>query len=320
MAATSAARPLPAQASEVDAHLQHGDWFASAGQIAPALAMYRSAALQCEQAGDATRSLAIHARIARLDPDPGVRAHIGELQFRAGQRAAAAETWDGVARDEQRRGRLSHALAAATGALEAEPSLSRRWRLAELAQLNGQLETACDQLHALAEHELAAGQVARAQSLCLKALRMLPTHVPTLRVATDAFLRGRDAHRAVEAIRALLRIDRSDRVALEAMAEVFALVGKKDRAAETLRLLASRLADEGTRDDARALVLRAIAWRPGDAALVELQQKLEPKPENTRVLDIGDLIQMPPPRRATQPPTQRRAPPPLRRTDAYATR
>src|SRR5262245_14274013 len=123
MAATSAARPLPAQASEVDAHLQHGDWFASAGQIAPALAMYRSAALQCEQAGDQARSLAIHARIARLDPDPAVRAHIGELQFRAGQRTAAAETWDAVARDEQRQGRLPHALGAAKAALEAEPSL-----------------------------------------------------------------------------------------------------------------------------------------------------------------------------------------------------
>ena len=96
MAATSAARPLPSQASQVDAHLQHGDWFAGAGQIAPALAMYRMAATQCEQHGELGRASAIYARIARLDPDRFVRIHrshivnadrIKELQPGAGDHA-----------------------------------------------------------------------------------------------------------------------------------------------------------------------------------------------------------------------------------------
>ncbi|MBC8073606.1 MAG: hypothetical protein IAG13_35115, partial [Deltaproteobacteria bacterium] len=109
----SAARALPSQASEIDAHLQHGDLFASAGQVAPALAMYRMAAAQCEQAGAFARAMAIHARVARLDPDPTVRARIGELQLRAGQHAAAGETLDGVVQGELRLGRVAQALAAA---------------------------------------------------------------------------------------------------------------------------------------------------------------------------------------------------------------
>lgn len=326
MAASFAARPLPSQASLVDAHLQHGDWFASAGQVAPALAMYRMAAGECEQTGDFGRAMAIYARIARFDHDPAVRARIAEMQLRAGQRAQGAATWDGVARDELRLGRLPHALAAARAALTAEPSPARRMMVADVAQHAGQIEASCEQLQLLAIDELAAGRAGRAQALCLRALRLLPTHVPTLRVAVDAFLRGRDAHRAVEAIRALLRIDRDDRIAIEGVAEVFALIGKKERAAEVLKLLALRLSDDGLRDDARALVRRALAWRPGDATLAELQQQLDahtPVPkvmaESTRVLDLGDLIQMPPPRAPTPPP-QRPVPPPLRRTAGYATR
>ncbi len=327
MAAISAARPLPSQASVTDAHLQHGDLFASAGQVAPALAMYRMAATNAEAAGDIARAMAIHARIARLDPDPAVRGRIAQLQERAGQRSASAQTWDGVAKDELRLARVPHALAAARAALTAEPSGARRLLVADLAQHAGQLELAVEQLQALAIDELAAGRAARAQAVCGRALRLVPEHVPTLRVAVDACLRGRDAHRALGCIRVLLRIDRHDRFALEAMAETFALIGKKDRAAETLRLLAVRLAEESphARDDARALLRRAIAWRPDEAQARQLQQQLDeldasapaPAAESTRVLDIGDLVQLPPPRRPAQPMPRR--PPPLRRTDAYAT-
>ncbi|HWB76902.1 MAG TPA: hypothetical protein VG755_18170 [Nannocystaceae bacterium] len=289
------------------------------------------AATQCEQEGDVARAMSIHARIARFDPDPAVRARIAEMQLRAGQRTQGAETWDVVAREELRLGRVAHALAAARAALTAEPTPARRMLVADTAQHAGQLELTCEQLQLLAIDELAAGRHARAQALCLRALRLLPTHVPTLRVAMDAFLRGRDAHRAVEAIRALLRIDRDDRVAIEGVAEVFALIGKKDRAAEVVKLLALRLSDDGLRDDARALVRRAITWRPGDATLTELQQQLDartPVPkvmaESTRVLDLGDLIQMAPPRAPTPPPVaavpKHRAPPPLPGTGGWATR
>jgi tetratricopeptide (TPR) repeat protein len=325
--AISAARPLPSQASELDAHLQHGDMFASAGQVAPALAMYRMAATQCELTGELGRALAIHARIARLDPDPGMRARIAELQLHLGQRPAAANTFDGVARDQLRLGRVPHALAAAAAALAAEPTRARRWQLAGLARSAGQLELAVEQLKALAVDELAAGQHVRSQSLCRRALQLAPGHAATLRVAVDAFLRGRDAHRAVECIRELLRIDPDDRVALEGIAEAFALLGNKDRGAEALRLLALRLGAQGPeqRDDARALVRRAISWRPGDEALRTLERELEASAdaaaaspaERTRVIDIGDLIQLPPARRPATPP---RRPPPVRRTDAYANR
>jgi len=201
MAAISAARPLPSQASVTDAHLQHGDMFASAGQVAPALAMYRMAATDAEAAGDFARAMAIHARIARLDPDPAVRGRIAQLQERAGQRTASAQTWDGVAKDELRLGRVPHALAAARAALTAEPSAARRLLVADLAQHAGQLELCVEQLQALAIDELAAGRAGRAQSVCGRALRLAPEHAPTLRVAVDACLRGRDPHRALGCIR-----------------------------------------------------------------------------------------------------------------------
>lgn len=325
----SAPMPLPSQTSEIDAHLQHADGFVAMGQVVLALGMFRTAALLAEQRGDLPRALSIHARIARIDPDPGARTRIGELQLALGQHAEAAMTLDAVVRDELRVGRWPQALHAATIAVTAAPTSARRLALADLAQRLGQADVAVEQLHALAVEAATAGDVRRAQSLCHRALGLRPGHLPTLRVATEAHLRAGDVHRAVAAIRGVLAQIPDDVAALEGMAEAFAILGKRHAAAEVLRLLAVRLhaAGPADRDHARALVHRALAWHPDSEPLRELDRALTDRPapvareilaDATRVIDLADLVEV---GRVVRPavPIRRAAPPVPRQTAAYAT-
>jgi len=311
--------PLPSQTYEIEAQIQHADGFVASGQTGLALGMYRTAALLAEQRGDLPRALAIHARIARLDPAPSSRARIGELQLALGQRAEAAATLDAVVRDELRAGRWPQALHAATTAVAAMPTSERRLRLADVAQRLGQVDAAVEQLHSCAADELLAGRVPRAQALCQRALGLHPGHRPTLFVAIDAHLRARDVHRAVAAIRTVLAEHPDDARALEAMAEAFAILGKRHNAAEVVALLAARLHQAGPdhHDAARALVCRGLGWDRDHPSLRALERALDEQPapadrdigaDATRVVDLADLVEMRPvvapavPIRRTAPP------------------
>lgn len=351
----SAPMPLPSQSSEIDAQLAHADGFVAMGQVPMALGMYRTAALLAEQRGDLARALAIHARIARIDPDPGARMRIGELQLQLGQRNEAAMMLDGVARDELRTGRLLQALHAATTAVTAVPSLERHLAAADLGRRTGRLDIAVEHYHAAAKLELDAGRVAQARSLCNHALHLHPQHVPTLRTAADAHMRGRDMHRAVAAIKGILATDPNDAGALETMAEAFATLGKKQSAAEVVRLLAARLHESGpaANAEARALVQRGLGWDPASEALKQLHAaitnpqppsvvvheapkviaKAPPQPppkvkaiatvaegDATRVIDLADLVEIRPVARPAEPMRRAGPPQPQRRTGPYATR
>ena len=309
---------LPSQTSEIDAHLHSADGFVAVGQLALALAMYRTAALLAEQRNDLHRALAIHARIARIDPDPGARMRIGEIQLTLGQPCEAAATLDAVARDEFRAGRWAQALHAATTAAGSVPSINRRLVAADLAQRVGQYDLAVDQFHAAADEELGAGRVGPAQALCARALGIRPGHLPTLRTAVEAHLRARDVHRAVAAVRGILAQLPGDAGALESMAEAFAMLGKKSNAAEVVRLLAVQLRSAGlaSPDDVRGLVRRGLSWHPESLALQQLERELDDQPrvmvraaapESTRVIDLADLVDVRPalPKRQVLPPTPR---------------
>lgn len=323
-----AAMPLPSQPSEIDAHLGHADAFAAQGQLALALGMYRTAANLAEQRQDHAGAIAIFARIARLDRDPAVRGRIGELQIALGQREQGAATLDGVARDELAIGRLANGLAAAEQAARAVPTAARHHMAADLAARLGQHDRCVDQLHALAVVELAAGEVTRVQSICRRALSMRPNHVPTLRIAVAAHLRARDLHRAVAGIRAILTQLPQDTAAFEAMAEAFVVLGRRQNAAEVVRLLATRARAGAMSGDARAWVRRGLAWDPANAGLLELDRDLAggpparmpvaaaprvpvptaaaqanrvPVAEATRVIDLADLLEVGPPMRSGPP-------------------
>lgn len=349
----SAPMPLPSQSSEIDAQLAHADGFVAQGQAALALGMYRTAALLAEQRGDLARALAIHARIARIDPDPGSRMRIGELQLALGQRTEAAAMLDAVARDESRTGRLLQALHAATTAVTAVPSIERHLAAADLGRRTGRLDVAVEHYHAAAKLELDAGRVAQARSLCNHALGLQPQHVATLRTAADANLRARDMHRAVAAIKGILATDPNDAGALETMAETFAMMGNKQSAAEVVRLLAARMHEAGPEShaDARALVQRGLGWDPASEALKQLHHALTnpqpvhvvtqappkvvakvpappmPKPiitaaqgDATRVIDLADLVEIRPVARPAVPMRRAGPPQPAQRTGPYATR
>jgi tetratricopeptide (TPR) repeat protein len=319
-----AAMPLPSQPSEIDVQLQAADAFATQGQLALALGMYRTAANLAEQRQDLVGALSIYARLARLDRDPAVRGRIGDLQVALGQRDVGAATLDGVARDELALGRLPNALFAAEQAARAVPTAARHHLAADIAARLGQADRCVDHLHALALVELAAGEVRRVQSICRRALTLRPSHVPMLRVAVTAHLRARDLHRAVACIRAILTQHPQDTAACEMMAEAFVVLGKRQTAAEVVRLLATRARAGAVAGDALAWVRRGLAWDPANQGLLALDRELTMGPANapvqrapvaeaTRVIDLADLLEV-----GGAPPLRRGPPARPIRTASYA--
>jgi thioredoxin-like negative regulator of GroEL len=293
--------PMPSQPSVIDTHLLHADHCIQSGQLAPALALYRTAAAIAEQQGDFPRALSIHARLSRLDPDPSVRLPIGDLLRRAGQVAQAADVFEGVMRDylqaaarvgEGRTNRIGHALVAARAAYEVDPTPTRRWQLGELLAHQGYGKEAVEHLHACAAVELEAGRLRRFHTLARRIVGLAPGHVPTLRLMIDAFLRARDVHRAVAVIRSLRACAPDDRAVFEGTAEALMMLGKPDAAADVLRLLAAR---DGA--NAPAVATPIAATQPP-------RPPSTPAREVTRVIDIADLMDV-----AQEP---RRAPPPMR--------
>ncbi len=284
--------PMPSQPSVIDTHLLHADHCVQNGQLAPAMALYRTAASIAEQQGDFPRALSIHARLSRLDPDPSVRLPIGDLLRRAGQVAQAADVFEGVMREEGRANRIGHALVAARAAYEVDPTPTRRWQLGELLAHQGHVADAVDHLHACAAEELEAGRLRRFHMLARRIVRLAPAHVPTLRLMLDAFLRARDVHRAVAVIRTLRACAPDDRAVFEGTAEALMMLGKADAAAEVLRLLAAR---EG------ASATAPVVTTPS-AAPPAVRAEVVPPREITRVIDIADLMDVAPQPRRTPPP------------------
>jgi thioredoxin-like negative regulator of GroEL len=292
MSVKPAPMPMPSQPSVIDAHLLHADHCVQSGQLAPALALYRTAATMAENQGDFARALGIHARISRLDPDPSVRLRIGELLRHAGQNAQAADVFEGVMREEGRANRCARALVAARAAYDVDPTPTRRWQLGELLAHQGQHAEAIEHLHACAAVELEQNRLGRFHTLARRIIGLAPQHVPTLRLMLDAFLRARDVHRAVAVIRMLRACAPEDPAAFEGMAEAFLLVGKSEAAAEVLRLLALRPRAPQATERATPPAVRVKREDPRDPNTLR---------EVTRVLDVSDLMDV--------APRSRRAPP-----------
>jgi len=265
----------------IDAHLLHADHCVQSGQIGPALALYRTAAAAAEGQGDLVRALSIHVRIARIDHDPSARFRVGELLGQTGQQSPAGDVFDGIVRDELRLARIPQALAAARAAYAIDPTPPRRAQLAGLLAQNGAIDEAVEHFHACAAAELTANRLPGFHRFARRVVTLRPGHAPTLRLMIDAFLRGRDVHRAVATIRTLRAIQPDDRCALEGMAQAFLVLGNQDRAAEVRRLLAAR-----------------------DGAAAEPSPAAVPVREATRVIDVADLMEVAP-RRDLVPPVRR---------------
>jgi hypothetical protein len=147
-------------------------------------------------------------------------------------------------------------------------------------------------------------------------LEMRPNHVPTLRRLVRAHLERGELHRAVEAIQGILRERPGDPDALEHMAEAFATLGKKEKAAEAIARLAQMMMERGPegRGEAMRLVSRGLSWRPGDSDLLLLRRRLggAKRPPPMRVtarmppLDLSEFVEAVPPERIDDEVTSHR--------------
>ena len=305
MARRDAALPLPQQRSDIEANLMHADWFASQGHGAQAALLYRTAAIKAEQKKDHRIALTAWASAARLEgPGTDARIGVGRMQSLLGRHGEAARTFDEAAREHLRLGRSVEGIAAMRLAADAEPT-AERWKLlldwcthlGLLADAQRHLEEAATKLFAEEQYGMFV-QVARLL------LELRPSHVPTLRRLVRAHLQRQELHRAVEAIQGILRERPGDPDALEHMAEAFAALGRKEKAAEVIGRLAQVMTERGPegRAEAQRLVARGLGWRPGDSDLLLLRRRLgghRPPPMRVTArmppLDLSEFVEAVPP-------------------------
>jgi hypothetical protein len=291
--------------SQVEGHLAHAEWFAQNGEIAQAIAMLRTAASTCEDAGDATRALELWKRVVMLDGSYDARLRVAQLQRAVGRRREAAVTFEVLAEEAIGRGWLQHALEGYIAAVEAEPRPDRRQRLAQLALQHGMTAEALVQLDAAGAELERAGRVDALIEVSRRALAIAPDHLSTLRRLARAQLDRGEHDAAVASIHAALRAAPRDYEALELMAEGFVAYGKIEQATEVIYLLAQRRCMQGPTGEKEAmrLVTRGLAWAPDDQALTGVQRELRGErvtparqpivvPDGLQALDLTDFAEI----------------------------
>ena len=105
-------------------------------------------------------------------------------------------------------------------------------------------------------------------------------------------------------IQLLLNERPGDADALERMAETFAELGRKDKAAEVVARLAVMLSQQPSKDEAKRLVERGLGWNPNNARLLAVKRSFEPPPpprppargrdEDIPALDLSEFVEVVP--------------------------
>jgi tetratricopeptide (TPR) repeat protein len=305
--ARNAAAPLPQQRSDVEVNLMHADWFASQGQIAQAIALYRTVGSTCRQRGDHRRAVTAFASVARLEgPGSDAKLQMGESLLALEQRADAARTLEQAGHELLSVGFVPTALHAFHQAAVAAPSVDRWRTYLHWSRHYGKEDDAIRHLAELTSTAVIEVDAKNMLGICELLLESIPGHVPTLRKVARACLEQRQVHKAVDAIQTILQIRPGDADALERMAEAFAALGKRHKAAEVMLRLAYVVNDRGptARDEARRLVNRGVMWDPHNQALLAMQRKLDDRPKAV-AREIGATASHPP-----VPPASKRRPPP----------
>lgn len=302
-----ASPPLPQQQSDFEVHMAQAASLLAQGHIAPAVGLYRTAATRAEERGNYRNALRAYAEIVRLEgPQSDTQLKVGEMQYRSGRPREAASTLDQAANVALQHGRVEVGLHAYRLAALADPSQAR-WRqvldwyvnLGKHAELVPMLEDASTELF---RNEAYEGFIFVADHL----LQHKPDSVATLRMLMRAHLQRKDLHRAAVTIQRLLDMRPGDADALERMAETFAELGRKDKAAEVVSRLAVMLSqDEASRDEAKRLVDRGLAWNPNNARLLAVKHSFAPPPpprpaparapvEDIPALDLSEFVEVVP--------------------------
>lgn len=300
-----ASPPLPQQQSDFEVHMAQAASFLAQGQTAPAIGMYRTAAARAEERGNFRNALRAYAEIVRLEgPLSDTQLKVGEMQYRSGRPREATATLDHAANTALQHGRVEVGLHAYRLAALADPTPAR-WRqvldwyvnLGKQGEMMKCLEEASTELF---RNEAWDGFVFVAEQL----LEHRPTDVATLRMLMRAHLQRKDLHRAAVTIQRLLNERPGDADALERMAETFAELGRKDKAAEVVARLAVMLSQQPSKDEAKRLVERGLGWNPNNARLLAVKRSFEPPPpprppartrdEDIPALDLSEFVEVVP--------------------------
>lgn len=300
-----ASPPLPQQQSDFEVHMAQAASFLAQGQTAPAIGMYRTAAARAEERGNFRNALRAYAEIVRLEgPLSDTQLKVGEMQYRSGRPREATATLDHAANTALQHGRVEVGLHAYRLAALADPTPAR-WRqvldwyvnLGKQGELMKCLEEASTELF---RNEAWDGFVFVAEQL----LEHRPTDVATLRMLMRAHLQRKDLHRAAVTIQRLLNERPGDADALERMAETFAELGRKDKAAEVVARLAVMLSQQPSKDEAKRLVERGLGWNPNNARLLAVKRSFEPPPpprppartrdDDIPALDLSEFVEVVP--------------------------
>lgn len=304
-----ASPPLPHQQSDFDVHMAQAATFLAQGHVAPAIGMYRTAAANAEQRGEYRNALRAYAEIVRLEgPHSDTQIKMGEMQYRSGRPREATATLDRAANIALQYGRVEVGLYAYRLAALAEPTPAR-WRqvidwyisLGKQHEMLGSLEEACSELF---RDEAWTGFVFVAEQV----LQQRPADVAILRMLVRAHLQRKDLHKAAMTIQILLSHRPGDPDALERMAETFAALGRKDKAAEVVaRLLDMLMLQPDAKDECKRLVEQGLDWSPHNGRLLAVQRSLAPPPpprpapveqrraeEDIPDLDLSDFVEVVP--------------------------
>lgn len=301
-----ASPPLPRQQTDFDVHMAQAASLLAQGQVAPAIGLYRTAGARAEERGNYRNALRAYAEIVRLEgPNSDTQLKVGEMQYRSGRPKEAASTLDHAANVALQYGRVEVGLHAYRLAALAEPTPAR-WRqvidwyvnLGKQGELMKCLEDACTELF---RDEAWDGFVFVAEQV----LQHRPTDVATLRMLMRAHLQRKDLHKAAMTIQVLLNHRPGDPDALERMAETFAELGRKDKAAEVVARLVVMLSEQpGSKDEAKRLVERGLSWNPRNARLLAAQRSFSPPPpprpaprqreEDIPALDLSEFVEVVP--------------------------
>lgn len=254
--------------------------FLTQGQTAPAIGLYRTAAARAEERGNFRNALRAYAEIVRLEgANSDTQLKVGEMQYRSGQPHEAAATLDRAANVALQHGKVEVGLHAYRLAAMAEPTPAR-WQqvmdwyvnLGKHGEMVRTLEEASTQLF---RNEAYEGFIFVADQL----LTHRPADMATLRMLMRAHLQRKDLHRAAVTIQNLLDQKPGDADALERMAETFAELGRKDKAAEVVSRLAVMLSqNDSSRDEAKRLAERGLSWNPNNTRLLAVQRSFAPPP------------------------------------------
>jgi|GEM_PF-2224594 len=302
-----ASPPLPQQQSDFEVHMAQAAQFLAQGNVAPAIGMYRTAAARAEERGNFRNALRAYAEIVRLEgPQSDTQLKVGEMLYRSGQAQQAASTLDQAANVALQHGRVEVGLHAYRLAALAQPT-PQRWRqvldwyvnLGKHGELVKCLEDASTELF---RDEAWEGFIFVADQL----LQHRPNDVATLRMLMRAHLQRKDLHRAAVTIQRLLNERPGDPDALERMAETFAELGRKDKAAEVVARLAVMLSQQpASADEAKRLVERGLGWNPNNGRLLAVKASFEPPPpprpapspradEDIPALDLSEFVEVVP--------------------------